>query len=152
MQIIILATGRCRDRHIRAIESEYLNRLPDSMWRVNIRELADAATPDEEAGGQLVALAAVPSPSVKILLDESGDSVTSRSFAGRFGDWQQDGIKAVCFLIGGANGVSERVMTRIDWVLSLGRLTLPHQMVRMVLAEQLYRMHTLLVGHPYHRD
>lgn len=152
MQLIILTTGKCRDAHIRALESQYLTRLPDNMWRVVVRELPDGATPEEESGGQLVALAGVPTPGVRILLDERGENLSSRALAAKFEGWQQDGIKAVCFLIGGANGVSKTVTQRVDWVMSLGQLTMPHQMVRLVLAEQVYRVHTLLTGHPYHRD
>ena len=152
MQLIILTTGKCRDAHIRALESQYHSRMPDNMWRVTVRELPDGATPEEEAGGQLVALAGLPMPAVRILLDERGENISSRDFAERFRFWQADGIKAVCILIGGANGVSKTVAQRADWVLSFGKMTMPHQMVRLVLAEQLYRMHTLLTGHPYHRD
>lgn len=152
MQLIILTTGKCRDAHMKALESQYLSRLPDNMWRVIVRELPDGISPEEESGGQLVALAGVPVPGVRILLDERGENVTSRELAAKFEDWQQDGVKAVCFLIGGANGVSKTVTQRADWVMSLGKLTLPHQMVRMVLAEQMYRVHTLLTNHPYHRD
>ncbi|PZP39558.1 MAG: hypothetical protein DI585_03740 [Pseudomonas fluorescens] len=152
MQLIILTTGRCRDAHLRALESQYLTRLPDNMWRVTIRELPDGATPEEEAGAQLVALAGVPMPGVRILLDERGENVSSRQLSEKFKHWQNDGIKAVCLLIGGANGVSKTVAQRVDWVWSLSNLTLPHQMVRLFIAEQLYRVHTLLSGHPYHRD
>lgn len=152
MQLIILTTGKCRDAHLKALESQYLTRLPDNMWRVTVRELPDGDSPEEESGGQLLALAGVPMPGVRILLDERGENVSSRELSGKFEAWQNDGIKAVCILIGGANGVSKTVAQRVDWVWSLGKLTLPHQMVRLVLAEQLYRVHTLLTGHPYHRD
>ncbi len=152
MQLLILTTGKCRDAHLKALESQYLSRLPDNQWRVVIRELPDGETPEDEAPAQLVALAGVPVPGVRILLDEDGANVSSRELAGKFKDWQMDGVKAVAILIGGANGVSKQVLQRVDWVWSLGRLTYPHQMVRLVLAEQLYRMHTILAGHPYHRD
>lgn len=152
MQLIILTTGKCRDARIKALESEYLTRLPDSAWSVRIRELPTGETPDEESGGQLLALAGVPSPAVRILLDEDGEQLSSRALADKIGDWQGQGVKAICFLIGGANGTSKSVLKRIDWVWSLGKTTMPHQLVRVVLAEQIYRAHTLLVGHPYHRD
>jgi 23S rRNA (pseudouridine1915-N3)-methyltransferase len=152
MQLIILTTGRCKDAHLRALESQYLTRLPDNMWRVTVRELPDGDTPDEEAGGQLLALAGVPMPAVRILLDERGENVSSRELSEKFRTWQGESVKAVCLLIGGANGVSKQVTQRVDWVWSLGKMTLPHQMVRLVVAEQMYRVHTLLTGHPYHRD
>lgn len=152
MQLIILTTGKCRDAHLKALESQYLGRLPDNMWRVTVRELPDGETPEEESGGQLMALAGLPMPAVRILLDEKGQNVTSRDLAAKFEGWQKDSVKAVCLLIGGANGVSKQVMQRVDWIWSLGAMTLPHQMVRLVVAEQLYRVHTILTGHPYHRD
>ncbi|TKW60755.1 MAG: 23S rRNA (pseudouridine(1915)-N(3))-methyltransferase RlmH [Blastochloris viridis] len=152
MQLLILTTGKCRDAHLKALESQYLSRLPDNQWRVVIRELPDGDTPEEEASAQMVALAGVPMPGVRILLDEIGENVSSRELAGKFQNWQMDGVKAVAILIGGANGISKPVLSRVDWVWSLGKLTYPHQMVRLVLAEQLYRMHTIIAGHPYHRD
>ena len=152
MQLILFTTGKCRDAHIKALESQYLTRLPDNQWRVLVRELPDGATPEDEAAAQLVALAGVPMPGVRILLDERGENVGSRELAGKFADWQMDGVKAVAILIGGANGVSRTVLHRVDWVWSLGKVTFPHQMVRLIVAEQLYRMHTILAGHPYHRD
>jgi 23S rRNA (pseudouridine1915-N3)-methyltransferase len=152
MQLLILTTGKCRDAHLKALESQYLGRLPENQWRVVIRELPDGETPEDEAAAQMVALAGVPVPGVRILLDEDGENVSSRELAGKFKEWQMDGVKAVAILIGGANGVSKTVLQRVDWVWSLGRLTYPHQMVRLVLAEQLYRMHTINAGHPYHRD
>lgn len=152
MQLIILTTGKCRDAHIKALESQYLKRLPEGQWRGIVRELPDGATPEDEAAAQLVALAGVPAPGVRILLDELGENVGSRQLAAKFAGWQLDGVKAVAILIGGANGVSRNVLQRVDWVWSLGKMTLPHQMVRLIVAEQLYRMHSILAGHPYHRD
>lgn len=152
MHLIILATGKCRDIHLKALESQYLTRLPENQWRVQVRELPSGETPEEESGGQLMALAGVPSPAVRILLDEQGEQVTSRAFADKVAGWQEQGVKALCLLIGGANGTSKEVLPRIDWVWSLGKTTLPHQLVRVVLAEQVYRAHTLLTNHPYHRD
>lgn len=152
MQLIILTTGKCRDAHLKALESQYLSRLPDNQWRVVVRELPDGETPEDEAAAQLVALAGVPMPGVRVLLDEVGENVSSRELAGKFQHWQMEGVKAVAILIGGANGISKQVLNRVDWVWSLGKLTYPHQMVRLVLAEQLYRVHTIIAGHPYHRD
>jgi len=152
MLLMVLATGKCRDAHIRALEDQYWQRLPANVWRVQVRELPDAATPEEEAPAQLAALAALPQPNIKILLDERGKQVASRGLAEKFGAWRGQGVKAVAVVIGGANGTSEKVEQAIDWTLSFGALTLPHQLVRVVLAEQVYRVHTLLVGHPYHRD
>lgn len=151
MQLVILATGKCRDAHMRALESEYLGRLP-GFWRVAVKELADGEMPESEAAGQLAAFAALPKPAIKVVLDERGAQVDSRGFARKIAGWQGDGVKALAVLIGGANGVHETVKKQADWVWSLGKLTMPHQLVRVVLAEQVYRAWTLGAGHPYHRD
>ena len=85
-----------------------------------------------------------------ILLDEQGTELTSQSLAARLSDWQCDG-RDLAFVIGGPDGVNEACRKRADFVWSLSRLTLPHGLVRVLLAEQLYRAWSLQAGHPYHR-
>lgn len=152
MHLIILATGKCKVAPMKALEEMYIKRLPTSTWKVTIRELPDADTPEREAPAQLEALAALPAPCVRILLDELGEMVTSRQLAQKVERWQRDSIKAMAVLIGGANGISKPVLAHMDWVWSLGPLTFPHKLVRVLLAEQIYRAHSLMTGHPYHRD
>ena len=96
-------------------------------------------------------LAAVPDGARIVALDERGKSQTSEAFAKRLGIWRDDGVRAVAFLIGGADGLDESLRKRADMVVSFGALTWPHMLVRALLAEQLYRAHTILTGHPYHR-
>ncbi len=84
-------------------------------------------------------------------LDERGEQLSTRELAGWVASRQRDG-RDVAFLIGGPDGLDPGVRERSDFLWSLSRLTLPHALVRVVLAEQLYRAHTLLAGHPYHRD
>ena len=86
-----------------------------------------------------------------ILLDERGKQLDSRALATKLADWQHDG-RDLCFVIGGPDGVSADVARRADFAWSLSRLTLPHGLARVLLAEQLYRVHALQTGHPYHRD
>jgi 23S rRNA (pseudouridine1915-N3)-methyltransferase len=119
---------------------------------VTVKELPDGPTPEAEAPAQLAAWAALPTPSIHIVLDEKGDMPTSRQFADKLAHWQNDSIKSLSILIGGANGTTAEVQKAANWVWSLGPLTYPHKLVRVLLAEQLYRAHTLLTGHPYHRD
>jgi len=151
MQITILVTGKCRDKSMLALEKEYMGRLPAS-WRATVRELPDGETPEAEADAQLAALDALPEPNMKVMLDERGEQMGSRDFAAKFEAWQGRGVKAVALLIGGANGISAKVKAKADVVLAFGKLTMPHQLVRVVLAEQIYRVHTIIAGHPYHRD
>jgi 23S rRNA (pseudouridine1915-N3)-methyltransferase len=76
----------------------------------------------------------------------------SRAFAAQLAHWRDAGERDVTFLVGGADGHGAAVLERADLVLALGKLTWPHELVRLLLAEQLYRASTILAGHPYHRD
>jgi 23S rRNA (pseudouridine1915-N3)-methyltransferase len=86
-----------------------------------------------------------------VVLDERGKAEASAAFAARLGAWRDDGVRNVAFLIGGADGHDARVRKRADAILSFGAMTWPHLLVRAMLAEQLYRAHSILAGHPYHR-
>lgn len=86
-----------------------------------------------------------------ILLDERGKNISSADFAKRIGDLRDGGRRATAFVIGGPDGLDPSLRAEADLVLSFGALTWPHQLVRVMLAEQLYRGATILSGHPYHR-
>ncbi len=87
-----------------------------------------------------------------IALDETGRQLSSANFADQLGAWRDDGRPAAIFMIGGADGLQADVRDQSDLVLAFGRITLPHQIARAVLMEQIYRAMTILAGHPYHRD
>jgi 23S rRNA (pseudouridine1915-N3)-methyltransferase len=97
-------------------------------------------------------LAQIPKNAVLVALDERGESLDSGTFAQRLGAWRDAGRADLAFVIGGADGLDEEVRRRADLLLSFGRLTWPHMLVRGMLAEQLYRAQQILAGHPYHRD
>jgi 23S rRNA (pseudouridine1915-N3)-methyltransferase len=86
-----------------------------------------------------------------ILLDERGKNLSSQDFAKRIGDLRDSGRRAAAFVIGGPDGLDPALRGEADLVLCFGALTWPHQLVRVMLAEQLYRASTILAGHPYHR-
>ena len=96
-------------------------------------------------------LAVIPSGGVKVALDERGRTMTTAELAGRFEEWMTQG-RDICFLIGGADGLDDEIRRNADLVFSLSRLTMPHALVRVVLAEQLYRATSIIRNHPYHRD
>lgn len=96
-------------------------------------------------------LAALPAGGVAVALDEHGTQATTRALAGWIEDWMGEGVSPT-FIIGGADGLDDRVKARASRMLGLSRLTLPHALARVVLAEQLYRAVCILKGHPYHRD
>lgn len=87
-----------------------------------------------------------------VLLDEGGRSLGSRDFADLIARWRDQGIGECVFALGGPDGHDPECLADADFSLSFGRMTFPHQLARILLAEQLYRAVTLLAGHPYHRD
>jgi len=95
-------------------------------------------------------LGALGSKDLAIGLDENGAAYSSKGLAGKLGGWIDDPGRIPCFVIGGAYGYAPEVSARFDTRLSLGPCTLPHELARVVLCEQLYRAMTILTGHPYH--
>jgi 23S rRNA (pseudouridine1915-N3)-methyltransferase len=133
---------------------EYAKRLPKS-WRFCCKEFAQAGLSNDSAntGREREAdalLGAIPDRAYVIALDNRGDSRTTEQTAERLQRWQELG-KDVVLLIGGPDGLHERCRQRSDECWSLSPLTFPHPMVRVILVEQLYRAHSLLLNHPYHR-
>jgi 23S rRNA (pseudouridine1915-N3)-methyltransferase len=94
---------------------------------------------------------ALPPDCVKAVLDERGHGCTTRELAQRIADWQLES-RDVAFVIGGADGVTPSLREQADWLWSLSPLTLPHGLVRVIVAEQLYRASSILANHPYHRQ
>lgn len=150
MRICLAAVGRLRRGPMRELVDTYLRRLP---WTVIEREVEARGTPSADTRrreGELL-LAALP-PAVRlVVLDAAGEDLTSEAFAARLGHWRDAGTPIVGFAIGGAEGLDDPVLQRADLTVAFGRMTWPHQLVRVMLAEQLYRAATILSGHPYHR-
>lgn len=96
-------------------------------------------------------IAAVPTGARVVALDERGKSLDSPAFAALLKRWQDEGVGDLAFVIGGAEGLSGALLARADLTLSFGPMTWPHLLVRVLLAEQLYRAQCILDGHPYHR-
>jgi len=154
VRILIAAVGRAKGPATKLFE-EYRNRLD---WTVTTREVVEhkklppKALMAREAALLLAALPADSGGRLKVVaLDESGKSLDSAGFAALIGRWRDQGVGEIAFLIGGADGLGEAARSRADLVLSLGAMTWPHQLVRALLAEQLYRARQILAGHPYHR-
>ncbi len=151
MQIVIAAIGRAKGGPERDLFQSYVERLP---WRVDLKEIEikkEAAVETRKAKEGDALLACVPDGARLIALDERGRADGSAAFAKRLETWRDGGVRTVVFVIGGADGLSDAVRKRADAVLSFGAMTWPHMLVRAMLAEQLYRAHSILTGHPYHR-
>lgn len=87
----------------------------------------------------------------RVILDERGDNISSESLAGKIKRWRDDGAPEIAFLIGGADGHSKALLEKADLALAFGKATFPHMLVRVMLVEQIYRVTTIIAGHPYHR-
>jgi 23S rRNA (pseudouridine1915-N3)-methyltransferase len=147
MRVTILSVGHKMPAWIEEGFHEYTRRMPPEM-RVELVELKPGRDKDAE-GGKL--LDALPSGASLLALDERGKSVTTQGLSVMLSDWMRDGSHPA-FAIGGAGGLSDAVKDKAAKLISLSALTLPHQLVRVVLAEQLYRAWSILARHPYHRE
>jgi len=151
MQIEILAIGRARAGPERELYKTYADRI---RWPLVLRELDEKRRlPPAEMKAREAALLleALPRDAATVALDETGKELSSEQFAKQMGRWRDDGRTAIAFVIGGADGLNSEVRDRADLVISLGRQTWPHMLVRAMLAEQIYRAQQILAGHPYHR-
>jgi 23S rRNA (pseudouridine1915-N3)-methyltransferase len=149
LKISIVAVGRARQGPERATYEHYIKRI---RWPLTLREIPeDRGTTPAGNRRKDALMRAVPDGATVIALDERGDSLTSAQFAQQLQRWRDDGVAELAFLIGGANGLDAKVRKSAQLVLSFGRVTWPHLLMRALLAEQLYRAQQILDGHPYHR-
>jgi len=152
MRITLLAVGRMKAGAAQDLYELYAARL---RWPITVKEVEERRPLPPEAlkeqEGALL-LAGLPRGARTVALDEGGRQMSSRDFAGQLGRWQDEGVQDVAFLVGGADGLSQEARKAADVILSLGRMTWPHMLVRGLLAEQLFRAESILAGHPYHRD
>jgi len=155
MKLTLIAVGRRPPTWVREGFAEYARRLRGiSLELVEIdpgrrSTSADAGRAREEEAGRI--LKALPRGARVVLLDERGEQLDSRGLADRLRRWQES-AGAAALVIGGPDGLAETLRGAADETLALSRLTLPHALARVLLAEQIYRAWTILQGHPYHRD
>ena len=160
MKLRIVVVGHKPPDWVAAGFQDYARRMPREA-RIELAEIKPAArsrqVPSSTSIAQILAaekariLAAIPTDSVKIALDERGKSLSTSDLARKLAAWMQVG-RDVSFMIGSADGLDEGLKKNADLQLSLSAMTLPHAMVRVMLAEQLYRAVSLLQNHPYHRQ
>ena len=151
MRVVIVAVGRIRAGPERNLVENYAKRLAWPLEIVEVREKKRLSGDERSSHEASLLLDAVPDGAVVVALDEAGKAVTSERFAQRMERWRDEGRACVAFLIGGADGHGPAVTACADITLSLGAMTWPHQLVRVLLVEQLYRAGSILAGHPYHR-
>lgn len=159
MRIVIAAVGRLKSGPETELADRYRKRAEQTGrnlgWKgVEVIEIRESRADDAQKRmlEESIALAnIIPDKSAVVLLEESGKNLDSAGFATQLSKWRGDNKPAVVFMIGGADGLAGSLRDKATLRLSFGSATWPHQMVRILLLEQLYRASTILSGHPYHR-
>ncbi len=149
-----MPVGKLRAGPERTLTDDYVRRAaalarPAGLRDVRAHEVS--AADDRAAASTALQRACAPGAKI-ILLDERGDDLSSRDLAALLARWRDEGVPEAAVLIGGADGVDDALRQRADRVVNFGRATWPHNLVRVMAAEQLYRACTLLTHVPYHRD
>lgn len=146
MRATIIAIGKCKKNSPEAeIIAEYIKR---SGWTIAVKEMDNATQATEAEFLQN----SIPNGAKVIVLDERGVNLKSLELAAKIENWMLAGCSEICFLIGGADGHLQSTRDKADLLLSFGKLTLPHMLMRAVLSEQIYRIQTIINHHPYHRE
>lgn len=159
MRIVIAAVGRLKQGPERELAAEYRKRAEQvgrafGLRNIEIVEIRESKAADVERRRveESIAIAnVIPERAVVVILDQRGKSLDSAALAGALREWRAEDRTAVCFIIGGADGLAASLQAKAKLKLAFGAATWPHQLVRVMLLEQLYRAGTILAGHPYHR-
>lgn len=160
MRVVLLAIGRMKKGPETELVERYLKRAGQAGRQIGLRgieiiEIRESRAAD--AGKRMVeesiALAnVIPEGAVTVMLDERGDNLGSADFADHMCKWRDAGVPAAVFIVGGPDGLAQSLREKAKLKLAFGAATWPHQMVRIMLLEQVYRAITILSGHPYHRE
>lgn len=159
MRLLIVAVGKLKDVEERAIIARYEKRLAVTGKPVGLGPLETIELPESRAASAAArkadeaarVLKACAGSTLTIALEVTGQALSSETFAERLANQANAGTKSCAFLIGGPDGHGDEILNACNATLSLGSLTLPHGLARVILAEQLYRAATILAKHPYHR-
>jgi 23S rRNA (pseudouridine1915-N3)-methyltransferase len=145
----LIAVGRQRAGPEAELLARYQARLRPALTVTEISEARGAPAEIKRREGAAL-LAALPESAFAVVLDSAGETPDSAQFSALLERWLGLG-RPLCFVVGGAEGLDSTVIARADYPLSLGAMTWPHMLVRVMLAEQLYRARSIATGHPYHR-
>src|SRR3954466_14497565 len=159
MRLVVAAVGRLKDGPERELAESFRKRAEQSGRRLGFRDVEVVEIRESRAQDtgkrtleESIALTnLIPDKAITIILDERGDSLDSATLANRLGRWRDDGKSAAVFIIGGDDGLAPALRDKASLKLAFGSATWPHQLVRVMLLEQIYRAMSILAGHPYHR-
>jgi len=159
MRIVVAAVGRLKQGPERELAERYRKRAADAGRSAGFTALDTVEIRESRAGDssrrmleESIAIAnLVPENAALVILDERGESLSSPAFAGRLQGWRSENKPAVAFVIGSHDGLAPSLREKAGLAIAFGHATWPHQLLRIMLLEQLYRAVTILTGHPYHR-
>ncbi len=155
MRVHLCAVGRLRGGPEAALFDDYQTRFDRTGRALALGPLSLSEVEDKKGGGMAAEATlldrALPKGATVCVLDERGKVMTSPAFADKLGGWRDQGVSDLAFVIGGADGIDPALRARADFALSFGAMVWPHMLVRVMLAEQLYRAASILAGSPYHR-
>lgn len=159
MRLLLAAIGRLKQGPERELAAWYCKRAtatgrPLGLRNIEVIEIRESRAHDSERRRveESIALAnVIPDGAVVVVLDQRGENLDSPALAALLREWRAEDRPAACFIIGGADGLAPSLVERAKLRLAFGAATWPHQLVRIMLLEQLYRAGTILAGHPYHR-
>jgi 23S rRNA (pseudouridine1915-N3)-methyltransferase len=155
MRVHVCAVGRLRAGPERALTDDYYTRFDRTGRPLGLGPVAEIEVEDRKnlgmAAEAVLLERAIPTGSFIVAMDERGKVLSSPDFAAQLARWRDAGRQDVAFVIGGADGIDPSLRARADFAISFGAMVWPHMLVRVMLAEQLYRAATILGGGPYHR-
>ena len=159
LKIDIVCVGKLKEKYLKQGIQEYLKRLK-AYANVTVHEVADEATKEDMSDVEIEKVLETEAEKIRqkispqhkvIVLAIEGDLVSSEDIASRLEQYATYGASKICFVIGGSLGLAEELKRASDWKVSFGRITLPHQLMRLVLVEQIYRAFRIMNGHAYHK-
>ncbi|MGB6539184.1 MAG: 23S rRNA (pseudouridine(1915)-N(3))-methyltransferase RlmH [Xanthobacteraceae bacterium] len=159
MRVIVIAVGRLKPGPERELAETYRQRAQASGRALGLREIeiieireSRARDAERRRAEESIAVAnVVPERAITVILDEHGQNLDSTTLAVQLQEWRGEDRSAVCFVIGGADGLAASLRGQARLTLAFGAATWPHQLVRIMLLEQIYRAASIVTGHPYHR-
>jgi 23S rRNA (pseudouridine1915-N3)-methyltransferase len=159
MRLVVIAIGRLKQGPERELADRYRGRFDDIGRKLGFRSLDIHEIPESRASDTkrriseeaAAILALVPEGATLVALDERGKNIDSAAFADHLGRWRDEAVASTVFVVGGADGLSPELRRKAGLNIAFGAATWPHQIVRVMLLEQIYRAATILAGHPYHR-
>ena len=159
MRVVIAAVGRLKQGPERKLAASYRKRAEATgrafgLGAIEVVEIRESRAQDAERRRveESIAIAnVIPVGAIVVVLDGRGENLESAALAGLLQEWRAEDRAAVCFILGGADGLAPSLVARAQFKLAFGRATWPHQLARIMLVEQIYRATTIISGHPYHR-